>query len=159
MKKALVAILLIVSACGRDKVNVNCATNETTVECAVQQVQGKDEVEACWDFAITCANNTVVKAPRMCTKVRGGGTETATISADKLIGMDKCGGTGSPTAAMSNLTINGKPATNEGGCSSAGGSGLALAFLVLGLIAPRRPKKSPGPANGSATIRPCVWRW
>jgi hypothetical protein len=110
MKKAL-AILLLVGGCESVKVNVNCATtNDATVECTVQQTQGKAEVEACWDFAVTCPNGNVVKAPRMCKKVGGGGTEKVSVAADKLTGLDKCAGSGAPKAELTNLTLDGKAA-------------------------------------------------
>jgi hypothetical protein len=111
MRKALVAILLLGGGCEPVAVSVNCATlSQAAVECTVQQVQGTAETEACWDFAIECPNGVVAKAPRMCTKVSGGGTETVSVAADKLTGMDKCSGKGEPKAVMSNLTIDGKEA-------------------------------------------------
>jgi hypothetical protein len=110
MNKAL-AILLFATGCESVQVSVNCATTkDAKVECSVQQVRGKAEVEACWDFAFTCANGAAVTAPRMCQKVSGGGTETTSLPADKLVGLEKCGGTGDPKATLTNLTIDGKPA-------------------------------------------------
>lgn len=91
------------------KVAVNCATNKTnSLECSVTQTQGKSEVEACWDFAITCGNGTIVKAPKTCQKVKEGGTEKVTVPADKLTNLERCAG--DAKAAISGLMINGKPA-------------------------------------------------
>ena len=91
------------------KVDVNCVSVDTpAVECDVTQTQGKDEVEACWDFSVTCANGAVVTAPRTCLKVKDGGKGQTTIAADKLTGFDKCGGEGKPTGKIENLTLNGK---------------------------------------------------
>lgn len=41
--------------------------------------------------------------------MKDGGTAKVTIPADKLEGLDKCGGEGAPTAKVENLTLNGKP--------------------------------------------------
>ncbi|HTM19877.1 MAG TPA: hypothetical protein VL172_05195 [Kofleriaceae bacterium] len=101
------------SACSKHKVGVrvDCEVpTQEAVECTVEQTQGKDEIEACWDFEITCANGEVVGAPNTCTKVKDGGKEKVTIGRDKLTNADKCGGKGQPTAKVSNLTINGKKA-------------------------------------------------
>jgi hypothetical protein len=115
------ALLLSLAACkaevsvgGEDvKVHIDCETTATpAVECDVKQTKGKSEVEACWDFAVTCANGAVVTAARTCQKVKDGGTAHTTIAADKLTGLDKCGGEGKPTGALTNMTINGKPSTN-----------------------------------------------
>ena len=110
MKQALALVsVFFVAGCESVKVNVNCVTTqESAVECTVQQTQGKAEVEACWDFTVTCPNGTVVKAPRTCQKVSGGGTQKSTVPADKLTNLDKCGGTGESKAALSNLTLDGK---------------------------------------------------
>jgi len=115
MAAALVLCLPLVTACkGEDvAVHVDCiSTAAPAVECEVKQTKGKSEVEACWDFSVTCANGNVVKAPHWCQKVKDGGTVKATIPGDKLTGMDKCGGEGAPTAKLENLTINGKASTN-----------------------------------------------
>jgi hypothetical protein len=111
MKQALVLAIVVLAGCESVKVNVNCATTkDSSVECTVQQTQGKGEVEACWDFAVTCPNGTVVKAPRTCQKVSGGGTQKAIVTSDKLTNLDKCGGSGEAKAALTNLTLDGKPA-------------------------------------------------
>ena len=115
MKQALVlAIGFSLAGCEPIQVNVhvNCVTTkDSTVECTVQQTQGKVEVEACWDFTVTCPNGTIVKAPRTCQKVRDGGTQKATVPFDKLTNLDKCGGTGESKAVLSNLTLDGKPSS------------------------------------------------
>ncbi len=91
-------------------VSVNCVTTAApAVECDVTQTVGKSEVEACWDFAVTCANGAEVKAERTCQKVKDGGTVKAVVPAAKLTGMDKCGGDGPPKGSMTGLTLNGKP--------------------------------------------------
>lgn len=90
-------------------VHVECKTTATpSVECDVAQKMGKSEVEACWDFSVVCANGAEVKAERTCQKVKDGGTAKTTIPAEKLSGVDKCGGEGAPVGKMSGLTINGK---------------------------------------------------
>lgn len=81
-----------------------------TVECDVKQTLGKAEAEACRDFAVTCANGAEVTAERTCQKVKHGGAAETTIPTEKLRGIDKCGGDGPPTAKVTGLTINGKPA-------------------------------------------------
>lgn len=95
--------------CGQEaRVTVQCVTVETpAVECVVTETEGKAEVEACWDFEVTCGNGAVVKAERTCQKVKDGKSAKVTIPADKLTGVDKCGGD-SPTAKVLNLTLNGK---------------------------------------------------
>ena len=91
-------------------VSVNCVTTSApAVECDVTQTVGKSEVEACWDFAVTCANGAEVKAERTCQKVKDGGTVKAVVPAAKLTGMEKCGGDGPPKGSMTGLTLNGKP--------------------------------------------------
>jgi hypothetical protein len=115
MKFMPALLLLAIVACkGEDvSVHVDCITTAApAVECEVKQTKGKSEVEACWDFSVTCANGVVVKAPHWCQKVKDGGTVKATIPGDKLDGVDKCAGDGPPTAKLENMTINGKPSTN-----------------------------------------------
>lgn len=101
---------VVFTACGEDvSVHVACKTTAApAVECDVAQTAGKSEVEACWDFTVTCANGGEVKAERTCQKVKDGATAKVTIAADKLTGIDKCGGDGAPTAKVSNMTLNGK---------------------------------------------------
>src|SRR3954452_16514484 len=99
MKLAPLVLLCLLGACS-EKVNVkvNCITTAApAVECELKQTQGKSEVEVCWDFTATCDNGAVVKAARTCQRVKDGGTATATIPADKLDGIDKCGGSSPPT--------------------------------------------------------------
>jgi hypothetical protein len=43
--------------------------------------------------------------------VKDGATAKVTIPADKLDGIDKCGGDKPPTGILTNMTINGKPST------------------------------------------------
>lgn len=91
-------------------VQVNCeSVAGPAVECVVAESVGKAEVEACWDFSVLCANGAEVKAERTCHKVKDGATDKVVIPAEKLSGIDKCGGSGPPTAKMSGLTLNGKP--------------------------------------------------
>lgn len=99
------------AGCSEDvSVNVACKTTAApAVECDVAQRAGKSEVEVCWDFAVTCANGAEVKAERTCQKVKDGATVKAVIPADKLSGIDKCGGEGPPVGKLSNMTLNGKP--------------------------------------------------
>jgi hypothetical protein len=104
---------VLAAGCGENvKVEVLCETTAApAIECDVKQTLGKSEVDVCWDFAVTCANGAVVTAERTCQKVKDGGTARAVVPADKLTGIEKCGGDKPPTGALSNLTINGKPAT------------------------------------------------
>jgi hypothetical protein len=109
MFKLGMLVALLGFGCGESvKVSVNCLTVQgPAVECDVSQTLGKGEVEACWDFEVTCGNGEVVKAPRTCQKVKDGGTAKATIPGDKLANVEKCGGEG-PVGKVSNLTLNGK---------------------------------------------------
>jgi hypothetical protein len=113
MKYTALALALVLLAGCSEKVNVsiNCVTTAApAVECDVKQTKGKTEVEACWDFSATCANGAVVKAARTCQKIKDGGSAKATIPADKLDGVDKCGGDEPPTAKVENMTLDGKAA-------------------------------------------------
>jgi hypothetical protein len=115
--KLLTAVLLVLPVAigckGEDvSVHVDCITTAApAIECDVKQTKGKSEVEACWDSSVTCANGNVVKAQRWCQKVKDGATVKTTIPADKLTGIEGCGGDGAPTAKLENLTLNGKPST------------------------------------------------
>lgn len=108
----IAAALCALAGCSEQvHVSVDCATKETGVECKVAQTEGKSEVEACWDFSVTCGNGAVVTADHTCQKVKDGRTETALIPNAKLHGLDKCAvgeANKPPVAAMTNLTINGK---------------------------------------------------
>ncbi|MEJ7597545.1 MAG: hypothetical protein WKG01_06510 [Kofleriaceae bacterium] len=112
MKLWVFAVLL--SGCSESvSAHVNCLTTAApAVECTVTQSKGKSEIEACWDFSVTCDNGSVVTAPRTCAKVKDGGTEKVTIPGDKLTGIDKCGGSKPPTPKLENLTLNGKASNN-----------------------------------------------
>jgi len=109
----LAATFSLLAGCGEKvAVHVDCITTAApAVECTVKQTQGKGEVEACWDFTVTCANGNVVKAARTCQKVKDGGEVKTTIAADKLTGLDQCGGSGPPVAKVDHLTIDGKAVT------------------------------------------------
>src|SRR5512138_2935136 len=108
MRMLLVAAILAGGCSEEVNVSVNCITTAApAVECDVEQTKGKTEVEACWDFEIKCGNGAVVKAPHACQKVGGGAKVKHVTPADKLAGLDKCGGE-KPVATMSNMTINGK---------------------------------------------------
>ena len=112
--KYLAIALFLLTGCG-EKVaaHVDCVTTAApAVECEVKQTKGKSEVEVCWDFEATCANGAVVKAAHTCQKVKDGGSAKVTIAADKLEGIDKCGGDKPPQAAVKNMTIEGKASTN-----------------------------------------------
>lgn len=105
--------LLLLAACEvkvttPTKVDVNCETTKEGVECEAKQSIGTSEVEACWDFIVTCANGELVKAPHMCAKVKDGGTAKAVMANDKLVNRDKCGGDKPPTGKVENFTIDGK---------------------------------------------------
>src|SRR5688572_30760996 len=106
MKK--LALLALLVGCKEDvHVKINCVTKAgPAVDCTVEQDKGKSEIDVCWDFSATCPDNIEVKAERTCTKIKDGGTTTVTIPAEKLSNVDQCKGT--PTAKISNMTINGK---------------------------------------------------
>jgi hypothetical protein len=111
--KKLALLALLFAGCGEDvSAHVDCITTAApAVECDVKQTKGKSEIDVCWDFNVTCANGAVVKAARTCQKVKDGGSAKVTIPADKLDGVDKCGGDKPPTGALTNMTINGKATT------------------------------------------------
>jgi hypothetical protein len=110
--KYVLASLVVLSAlagCTEEvNVRVECKTTASTVECSLHQNKGKSEVEACFDFVATCDNGVVVKATHNCAKVKDGGTVNLTIPSDKLVNLDKCGGSKPPVAKYENLTLNGK---------------------------------------------------
>ncbi len=104
-------VMTALAGCGEKvHVGVNCTTTAApAVECVVTQKAGTSEVEACWDFSVTCGNGAIVTAPTACQKVKDGGTVKHTIPGDKLVGIDKCGGSGPPKGVLANMTLNGKP--------------------------------------------------
>lgn len=99
----------LLGACSEDvKVHIACkSTAAPAVECDVSQRVGKTEVDVCWDFVVVCANGAEVKAERTCQKVKDGGSAKVVIPAEKLTGLDKCGGEGAPVAKVTNTTMNG----------------------------------------------------
>lgn len=117
IKSMIVNIVLVSAAtaatgCGNKKVSVDVqceAKSREAITCDVKQTSGKDEVEACWDVRVDCPNGTVLDAPHTCQKVKGGGSETATIPSSTIENVENCQG-GQPKLALSNLTINGKKA-------------------------------------------------
>jgi hypothetical protein len=107
--KFLVAGAFLLSGCESIKVSVNCETVAgPEVDCELKQVEGKKEVEVCWDFSVTCNNGTTVTPPRSCAKVKDGATTKYVIAKDKLKDAEKCDG--GPKAKVANLTIDGKKA-------------------------------------------------
>ncbi|HEY5952385.1 MAG TPA: hypothetical protein VIV40_43100, partial [Kofleriaceae bacterium] len=111
---AAALLVALLAGCKGEEVfvHVDCVTTAApAIECEVKQTKGKSEVEVCWDFSVTCGNGAVVKAPNTCQKVKDGGTVKTTISADKLDGIDQCGGDKPPTGSLTNMTINGKAST------------------------------------------------
>jgi len=111
MKPAAI-LLLLVAGCQGDNVlvDINCVTTAApSVECTLNETQGKTTVDVCWDFSAMCGNGAVVKAARTCQKVPGDGSAVkAVIPADKLTGIDTCGPPNPPKAKVENLTIDGK---------------------------------------------------
>lgn len=113
MRTLLISLALAATttACSEQvHVDVKCLTTKSGVDCTVKQDRGKSEVEACWDFAVTCGNGAVVTADRTCTKIGNGGTATVNVPETKLHGLDKCeakDGT-PPKATLSKMTINGE---------------------------------------------------
>lgn len=90
-------------------VTVNCVTiAEPAVNCELNQTQGKGAAQVCFDLSVTCANGAVVKAERSCGDVADGKISTLKIPADKLTGIDKCGGDGAPIGKVENLKITAK---------------------------------------------------
>jgi hypothetical protein len=108
-----IALLLFLVACDVKvttpvNVDVNCEAKSEGVDCTAKQTIGTSEAEACWEFVITCETGTV-RTPKMCAKVKDGGTTTATMPRDKLIGADTCKGDRTKTTAkVENFTIDGK---------------------------------------------------
>jgi len=104
------ALVVLLAGCSENvKAHVDCVTAVGPVaNCDVVETEGKSEVEVCWDFTVTCKNGTKIEAKANCAKVSGGGTTKHVIPGDKLKGSEKCDG--SPVAAVTNLTLNGKPA-------------------------------------------------
>ncbi|MEO8699030.1 MAG: hypothetical protein ABI867_03270 [Kofleriaceae bacterium] len=107
----LAFLVVLVAGCSEPvHVNVKCLTTaEPAVECDVHQTEGKSEVEACWEFQLTCGNGEIVKAPRTCQKVKDGGSVKTKIAGSTLTNLDKCGGTAPPKGELLNMTLNGKP--------------------------------------------------
>jgi hypothetical protein len=104
------ALVVLLPGCQGESVNANvhCLTAVGPVaNCEVTETEGKSEIEVCWDFTVTCKNGTKVEAKKNCAKVHGGGTTKHVIPGDKLKGAEKCDG--NPVAAVTNLTLNGKP--------------------------------------------------
>jgi hypothetical protein len=109
MKYAALALILLAGCSEKVNVHIDCITTAApAVECELKQTKGKSEVEVCWDFTATCANGALVTAKANCAKVKDGGSTKATITADKLEGIDKCAGDKPPTAKVENMTLNGK---------------------------------------------------
>jgi hypothetical protein len=112
LRTIIIGVLLTgsITGCSEDvSVHIACKTTAApAVECELVQNAGKSEVDVCWDFAVTCANGGEVKAERTCQKIKDGGTAKVVIPADKLTGIDKCGGEGPPTGKVSGITLNGK---------------------------------------------------
>lgn len=107
------AVVVLLAACEvkvsePTKVDVNCETTKDGLDCTVKQTMGKAEAEACWDFIVTCGNGTQVKPPRLCAKVKDGGSTKLSTPRDKLAGIESCGGDQPPTAKVENLTIDGR---------------------------------------------------
>ena len=108
----LLAIVLgVVTGCSQERVGVNVACEVKkgpVVECVVAQTKGTAEVEACWDFKVTCAVSGAIEAPRTCAKIKGGETTTVTIPTDKIKVSATC--EGKQEQGNANLTINGESA-------------------------------------------------
>lgn len=89
-------------------ISVKCETTwAPSVACDVTERLGKRAVEACWDYAVTCADGNRVEAGRTCQRVSGGETVRTVIPAAKLTGYDRCGGGGAPVGRATGLTIDG----------------------------------------------------
>ncbi|MFN0250675.1 MAG: hypothetical protein ACKV2T_27595 [Kofleriaceae bacterium] len=111
MKHFLFVTLVLVASAGCEKVEskVLCEIKQgPSVECAVTQTKGKAEIEVCWNYKAECANKATLSAPKMCAKVKDGGSTTTTASGDKLVISGAC--EGGITGAVTDLTINGDAA-------------------------------------------------
>ncbi|MBL9019653.1 MAG: hypothetical protein JNL83_36015 [Myxococcales bacterium] len=111
MRSLLASLVLVAALAGCSEevnVHVDCKTTASTVECSLHQNKGKSEVEACFDFIAVCDNGVEVKATKNCAKVKDGGTVGLTIPTEKLVNIEKCGGSKPPVAKADNLTLNGK---------------------------------------------------
>ena len=102
------ALLIGLLGC-QEQVNatVNCEVKQgPVVECVVAQAKGKSEVEVCWDFKVTCANNASLATETTCAKVKDGGSTTVTIPTEKIKLAGDC--QGDKKAGIGQMTINGK---------------------------------------------------
>lgn len=106
-----VVLAAAVTGCGKKlSVQVDCeAKTREAITCDVKQTAGTEEAEACWDLKAECPNGAIVTGPRTCQKVKGGGTETATILTSSMENVENCQG-GKPKLLLTALTINGKQA-------------------------------------------------
>jgi hypothetical protein len=89
--------------------SVLCEIKEgPVVECSITQTKGTSEIEVCWHYKAECANKSTLEAPKMCAKVKDGGSTTASTPADKLTISGPC--EGAAKGAVTNMTINGETA-------------------------------------------------
>jgi hypothetical protein len=111
MKHIVFVMLVVIASAGCEKVesSVHCEIKQgPNVECIVKQTKGKAEIEVCWNYKAECANKSTLSAPKMCAKVKDGGSATTTASGDKLTISGPC--EGEVTGAVTDLTINGDKA-------------------------------------------------
>jgi hypothetical protein len=109
--------LLVIAGCTeRVNVTVNCLMTAKGAECTLVQVKGKTEVEACWDFVVTCGNGGVVTADRACAKVGDGATVQHLIPSDHIHGGDTCAAKAGtpPRGTITHLTLNGEQTDQQG---------------------------------------------
>ncbi len=111
MKALWFASLILITACKGEEVAalVNCeVTAGPALECSIKQTKGRSEIDVCWDFSVTCANQATLEANHICQKLRDGAARNITVAADKLKITGRC--EGEMKAAVTNMTINGDPA-------------------------------------------------
>jgi hypothetical protein len=109
--KTLLIVLAVAAIGCREEVasSVLCEIKEgPVVDCSVTQTKGKAEIEVCWNYKAECANKSTLEAPKMCAKVKDGGSATASAPADKLTISGAC--EGAAKGAVTNMTINGETA-------------------------------------------------
>jgi hypothetical protein len=105
-------LALSAAACKQEvAANVVCKVVEgPAADCTITQTKGDAEMEVCWDFKVTCQNNSTLEA-HGCAKVKDKGTVPLTIPVDKLKISGPCDTV--KEATVSNMTIDGKATTKQ----------------------------------------------
>lgn len=110
MKHVLFGLVIASFGCRQEVASsVLCEIKEgPNVECSVTQTKGTAEIEVCWNYKAECANKATLESPKMCAKVKDGGSATTSASKDKLTISGPC--EGEAKGAVTGLTINGDAA-------------------------------------------------